>query len=228
MKTGSDVCEAFESAISSGRSASAAFLHISEFARAEPKGRFVKRAIDLGLSIPLIILLSPLLLVIAVAIKWDSSGPIFFRQPRYGIGLRPFTIWKFRSLRHGAPDPHQRYRMLAHDERITKLGSFLRRTSLDELPQLFNVVGGSMSLVGPRPLVEWESLASLQTHPERFSVKPGITGLCQVRFRNWGEMAARWDCDVEYARNWSPWLDLRILLQTPGCVMRREKIYPRS
>jgi lipopolysaccharide/colanic/teichoic acid biosynthesis glycosyltransferase len=227
--TAEEVFAAFESAVFSSQPGTASldqpFLDLS---KGRARGAFVKRVLDLALAIPITLLLSPVFLLIAIAIKLDSFGPVFFRQPRYGIKMRPFSIWKFRSLQHGAPDPHDRYRMLAHDSRITRVGAFLRRTSLDELPQLFNVIGGSMSLVGPRPLVEWESLASLRTHPERFTVKPGITGLCQVRFRNSGAMAIRWDCDVEYVRKWNPLLDLGILLRTPRCVLRRENIYPPS
>ena len=103
-------------------------------------------------------------------IKLESSGPVFFRQRRFGQAMRPFMIFKFRSLRHNLPDPHERYEMMEHDPRITRVGAFLRSTSLDELPQLFNVIAGSMSLVGPRPLVEWESLEALRNHGERFEV----------------------------------------------------------
>jgi len=219
-----DVFKPFESPIFPDALATASL----DLPKVRSKGAFAKRAFDLALAVPITLLLSPLFLLIAIAIKLDSTGPVFFRQSRYGMGMRPFTIWKFRSLRHGAPDPHDRYRMLEHDARITRIGAFLRRTSLDELPQLFNVIAGSMSLVGPRPLVEWESLASSRTHPERFAVKPGITGLCQIRFRNRGEMGARWDCDVEYARDRTALLDLVILIKTPGCVLRRENIYPAS
>jgi lipopolysaccharide/colanic/teichoic acid biosynthesis glycosyltransferase len=224
-----DLLMAFESAVFSNQSKTASLEEqFAGLTKIRANGTVAKRALDLALAIPITIVLSPLFLLVAIAIKLDSFGPVFFKQPRYGIGMRPFTIWKFRSLQHGAPDPHDRYRMQAHDARITRVGAFLRRTSLDELPQLFNVIGGSMSLVGPRPLIEWESLASLRTHPERFSVKPGITGLCQVRFRNFGEMAVRWDCDVEYVRNWSPLLDLSILMRTPSRVLRRQNIYPPS
>ena len=101
-----------------------------------------------------------------------------------GQEMREFTIIKFRSLSHAAPDPHERYEMLEGDRRITRVGALIRATSLDELPQLFNVVEGSMSLVGPRPLVEWESQDALITHPQRYRVKPGITGLSQIEVRN--------------------------------------------
>jgi len=186
----------------------------------------LKRAIDLGVALPLCLALSPLFLLVAVAIKLNSRGPVFFRQQRRGLGFRKFTILKFRSLRHAAPDPHGRYEMNEHDPRITRVGEWIRRTSLDELPQLLNVIAGSMSLVGPRPLVEWESRDCLATHPERFLVKPGITGLSQIHVRNAVDLDARSDWDVEYVRRWSVSLDLAILLQTPFRVFRTDAIYP--
>jgi lipopolysaccharide/colanic/teichoic acid biosynthesis glycosyltransferase len=163
----------------------------------------LKRSIDLGIALPLGLVLSPLFLLVALAIKLDSRGPVFFRQERRGLGFRKFTILKFRSLRHAAPDPHGRYEMNEHDPRITRVGEWIRRTSLDELPQLLNVIAGSMSLVGPRPLVEWESRDCIATHPERFLVKPGITGLSQIHVRNAVDLDARSDWDVEYVRRWS-------------------------
>ena len=223
------VFEAFEAATASASPSPSKHNHNSAPSSPRRKtARLVKRSMDVALAVPLAVFLTPIFVLLAIAIKLDSPGPVLFRQTRHGRRMRPFTIFKFRTLRHKVADPHHRYRMLAQDSRITRVGGFLRRTSLDELPQLLNVIGSSMSMVGPRPLVEWESRASLRTHPERFEVKPGITGLCQTRFRNWGETDIRWDCDVEYVRNWSPLLDLKILLKTPSCVLRGEKIYPSS
>jgi lipopolysaccharide/colanic/teichoic acid biosynthesis glycosyltransferase len=188
--------------------------------------RALKRALDLALGVPITLLLLPLLGLVALAIRIDSPGPALFRQQRRGAGMRPFTMLKFRSLRHGAPDPHARYEMLAGDSRITRIGGLLRRTSIDELPQLFNVLAGSMSLVGPRPLVEWESQEAWRSHAERFAVKPGLTGLSQVTVRNSVGFCARLDKDVEYVRRHSPWLDLQILLRTPAALLREDTIYP--
>ncbi len=188
----------------------------------------LKRLLDLLVALPLCVLLAPLFLGLALAIRLESPGPALFRQSRRGRDMRPFVFFKLRSLRHGAPDPHVRYEMVEADPRITRLGAFLRRSSLDELPQLFNILAGSMSLVGPRPLVEWESQEALRSHPERFRVKPGLTGLSQVTVRNSVDFAARLDKDVEYVRHWSLGLDLWILLRTPATVWSREMIYPEQ
>ena len=133
---------------------------------------------------------------------------------------------KFRTLRQDMPDPHSRYEMREDDPRITRVGAFLRNTSLDELPQLYNVITGSMSLVGPRPLVEWESRETLRKHAARFEVKPGITGLSQITVRNSVDLDSRSDVDVEYVGRWSPLLDLEVLLRTPAYVLTRSAIYP--
>ena len=178
------------------------------------------------MAVPSCVVLAPLIGLLALAVRLESPGPAFFRQQRRGRGFRPFTVLKFRSLRHGAPDPRPRYEMVAADPRITRVGRFLRATSLDELPQLFNVVLGSMSLVGPRPLVEWESQLALERFPERFRVKPGITGWAQVTVRNAGGFDERCLKDVEYVRRWSLALDLLVLLRTPAALVRAGATYP--
>lgn len=195
--------------------------------RCRPSGRLIYRLLDLALAIPLCIVLASVGVLAGLAIKLDSRGPVFFRQPRRGRGMQPFTVIKFRSMRHAASDPREGYETLEADPRITRVGAFIRRTSLDELPQLLNVLQGSMSLIGPRPLVEWESQSALRTHPERFHVQPGITGLCQVTVRNSVGLRARLDKDVEYVRCWNPFVDLWIPLRTPSAVLRREAIYPQ-
>ncbi len=151
----------------------------------------LKRVLGSLLAALLIVLLLPLYILIYVAIKFDSRGPVIFVQERWGMHTRRFKMYKFRTLRHNAPDPTPKYEMLENDARVTRVGAVLRRTSLDELPQLFNVVIGNMSLVGPRPLVEWESKECLRNHAERFLVKPGITGLSQVYARNAVDLSAR-------------------------------------
>jgi lipopolysaccharide/colanic/teichoic acid biosynthesis glycosyltransferase len=185
-----------------------------------------KRGLDLTLGLPLFFVCLPLFLLLALAIKLDSPGPVLFRQARRGRDFKSFTIFKFRSLRHAAADPHERYEMQETDPRITRVGAFLRRTSLDELPQILNVLAGTMSLVGPRPLVEWESQEAVRTHPERFRVKPGITGLSQVEVRNAAPFAVRLDHDVLYVQRKSLLLDLAILARTPLSAVRGEAIYP--
>lgn len=186
---------------------------------------WLKRPMDLLLALPLALVLAPLMLLIALAIRIETPGPALFRQQRYGRGFRPFTILKFRSLRHGEPDPRAHYEMSEEDPRITRIGAWLRRTSLDELPQILNVIAGSMSLVGPRPLVESESRACLERHAERFLMRPGITGLQQVQVRNAVDLDGRSDLDVAYVRRWSPILDLLLLIRTPSRVLRADGVY---
>jgi len=188
----------------------------------------LKRALDLALALPLCLLLAPLLVAIALAVRLETPGPALFRQQRRGRGFRPFTFLKFRSLRHGAPDPHAAYEMVASDPRITRVGRWLRATSLDELPQLLNVIEGSMSLVGPRPLVEWESRRALEGFAERFLVKPGITGWSQVLVRNAVGFDERCAKDVEYVQRFGLGLDLQILARTPGSLLRGDRIYPQG
>ena len=203
-----------------------AFASAKAPSRGEWLALALKRAADLSIGVPTCLLLVPFIAAIAVAIRIDSPGPAFFTQTRRGFRFRRFTIVKFRSLRHRAPDPHDRYEMLEADPRITRVGSWLRKTSLDEVPQLFNVLAGSMSLVGPRPLVEWESQQARADFPERFLVKPGLTGWGQVTVRNSVDFKTRCEKDVEYVRRQSFRLDLLILALTPLALLRRGRIYP--
>ena len=191
-----------------------------------PIGLLFKRVVDLCIAVPFCVILAPVFALIAVAIRLESEGPVFFVQDRRGKGFKLFRFVKFRSLRHAAPDPHARYEMVAADPRITLVGAFLRRSSLDELPQLFQVIAGSMSLVGPRPLVEWESQECLNGYSDRFCVKPGITGLSQVTVRNSVDLAGRCEKDLEYVHGWSLGLDLRILLSTPLALLSGSGVYP--
>jgi lipopolysaccharide/colanic/teichoic acid biosynthesis glycosyltransferase len=201
-------------------------LSLPEGLRSHLRHEWLKRIIDLSIALPLLLLLMPLLVLIAAAIRMDSPGPALFRQRRFGRHFTPFVINKFRSLRVGEPDPHANYEMSETDPRITRTGHWLRRTSLDELPQIFNVIAGSMSLVGPRPLNEGESRACLVRHAERFLVRPGITGLQQVELRNASTLDERSDLDVAYVRTWSLRLDFSILLKTPFRVLSGSGIYP--
>lgn len=169
----------------------------------------IKRFLDLMLSLALIILLSPLFLIISLAIKIDSSGPVFYRQTRTGLNGKDFTLLKFRSM---AAD-NDVYDFKTGD-RITKVGNFIRKTSLDELPQLINILKGEMSFVGPRP---WLSILNdyyTEKQKRRFLVRPGITGLAQVSGRKDLDILKRIELDVEYADNISLWLDIRIILKT--------------
>lgn len=188
---------------------------------------FVKRALDVVLGTALLIALAIPMLLIALAVKLTSRGPVIFRQNRYGQDGREIRVWKFRSMR--VTENGQKIQQATlNDPRITKLGAFLRRTSLDELPQLINVIAGSMSLVGPRPHATAHNEQYRKLIPGymlRHKVKPGITGLAQVN--GWrGEtdtdekMQKRVEFDHKYIREWSPWLDIKILFQTVFTVLK--------
>jgi exopolysaccharide biosynthesis polyprenyl glycosylphosphotransferase len=196
-----------------------------------PTSSFVKRLIDIALSLCAIVVTSPLMVLIAIAIKTTSEGPALFKQQRVGLGKRRFTIFKFRtmqvnaesmihSLEHLSETQGPTFK-LKNDPRITTIGTFLRKTSLDELPQLFNVLIGDMSLVGPRPLPvrDYEGFSS-DWQRKRFSVKPGITCLWQVNGRSLIGFDEWMKLDVHYINNWSIWLDLKILVQTIPAVLR--------
>jgi exopolysaccharide biosynthesis polyprenyl glycosylphosphotransferase len=192
----------------------------------------LKRALDVTLASLAILLLSPLLVALGVWIKLDSPGPMVFRQRRPGIRGRAFEMLKFRTMRMDAEaflyaDPvlHDRFIRngcklpLRDDPRITRVGRFLRRMSLDEIPQLFNVVRGDMSLVGPRPLVGPELENYGGSVPILLSVKPGMTGLWQVSGRSEIAFPERAEMDLEYVRSWSFMRDLWILIRTPPAVL---------
>jgi exopolysaccharide biosynthesis polyprenyl glycosylphosphotransferase len=199
--------------------------------------RRIKRAIDLVGSAALLALTAPLFAWIAWHIKRDSAGPVFFRQVRLGEGQRSFTLLKFRTMAENADDaPHREYvRQIMHrgasptanglyklDRRseVTKFGAWLRRTSLDELPQLFNVLRGEMSLVGPRPCLPYETDLFEPQHFDRFLLPAGMTGLWQVTARARVTLKEALDLDAAYARSWSLGLDLRLLVQTPLALLR--------
>ncbi len=197
----------------------------------------VKRLIDIMGAIIGLVLFAPLMVVVAIAIKLDSPGPVFFSQERVGYGGRLFRLLKFRTMRDGADaekasivhlnhtgDP--RLFKIPNDPRITRLGAWLRRWSIDELPQLWNVLRGDMSLVGPRPFFETDLDDYLDHHFVRLGAKPGITGLWQVNGRSAVldfEEVVRLDC--EYIDRWSLWLDAKILLGTLPAVLRRTGAY---
>ena len=204
--------------------------------------RLLKRFIDVTGAVVGLLVASPLMVLTAIAIRLDSRGPVFFRQERVGVGGKRFQVWKFRTMTHNAPDTlHREYmtRMLGGDEastlqrdgngrpvfkmvedpRITRIGRFLRKSSLDELPQFFNVLRGEMSLVGPRPPVPYEFDAYDHWQYDRMQVRPGITGLWQVSGRSRLSYRQMCELDVDYVRRWSVWLDLRILLRTVPVVL---------
>ncbi|MDA8192862.1 MAG: sugar transferase [Thermaerobacter sp.] len=192
----------------------------------------VKRWLDLTVSLGLLIVALPLLLALGILIRLDSDGPALYRQTRIGQQGRPFVMWKFRTMRLGAErewvapsDADALETFLFQDRgdvRITRLGQWLRQTSLDELPQLYNVLRGEMSLVGPRPEIpEMVALYSPEMHG-RHVMKPGITGLAQVSGRGALTTQETVRLDLEYCRHWSLGLDLRILLMTIASVLRKK------
>ena len=203
----------------------------------------VCRALDIVVSAILLVVLAPLFAAIAVAVRLDSPGPAMFRQRRLGRHLDPFTVHKFRTMEHGATEDHHRefvtilisgelpeadgsdceengslYKM-TEDARVTRCGRLLRRSSLDELPQLWNVLRGEMSLVGPRPPIPYE----VEQYPPhwfaRFAVKPGVTGLWQVSGRSDVSLEEMIALDVDYIRRRSLWLNLKIIVRTIPAVL---------
>jgi lipopolysaccharide/colanic/teichoic acid biosynthesis glycosyltransferase len=199
----------------------------------------VKRALDIALASALIVIVAPLLALLWCLVRSTSAGPSLFRQERLGRDMRPFTMLKLRSMQVSNDDwVHRSYvtSMLAvegkaaardgglfkltDDPRVTSLGVWLRRTSLDELPQLINVLRGDMSLVGPRPMLPWEAQLLAAPYRPRFTVKPGITGLWQVSGRSRLSMQRALELDVEYVRRRSIFLDLTILARTVPALFR--------
>lgn len=197
-----------------------------------------KRILDLAITLPLLAILSPLLLAIAIAIKLTSRGPVLFRQSRVGIGNEPFTMLKFRSMIVSAPSDDRALREAFHQElagtrapenesfkldadpRVTRVGRIIRATSLDEITQLFNVVRGEMSLVGPRPALDWEAEAFPAEFQRRTDALPGITGLWQVSGRSRLSTPEMLELDLEYIDRQSLWLDIQILFRTIPVVIR--------
>lgn len=206
----------------------------------------LKRALDITGSILGIILFLPLFIIIAISIKLTSRGPVFFRQKRMGYGGNEFTLLKFRSMfidnddsvhreftksliqgdNAGSSRDNRTMYKMKNDPRITRIGAFLRKTSLDELPQLFNVLSGDMSLVGPRPPIQYEVEEYEQWHKQRvLDVKPGITGVWQVQGRGRVSFNEMVRMDIQYIRQWSLLLDLMLIIKTPLALFKAEGAY---
>ena len=196
------------------------------------RNRAKKRALDLSITVPALIFLAPLLLIVGICVKLDSPGPMFFLQDRLGRGNRLFKMIKFRSMRSDLCDLEGKQSTRRDDDRITRVGKFIRKTSIDELPQLINVLNGDMSLVGPRP----HALGSLAGHKlfwevdqeywHRHALKPGITGLAQIRGYRGAthesiDLSNRLRADLEYMREWEIWRDAAILLSTFKVLVHR-------
>ena len=206
------------------------------------QGRF-KRAFDLLATSLMLVVASPVMLVIALLIKQTSPGPVLFAQERLGKDGKPFRFYKFRSMEHNSDDaihrqfvamfiggeddgftdtnPGDHVFKMKRDPRVTGIGAMLRRTSLDELPQLFNILMGEMSLVGPRPPIAYEIENYQPWHMERLKAVPGLTGLWQVSGRSTVSFEEMVPLDIRYINNWSPWQDFRILLNTIPVVFQR-------
>jgi exopolysaccharide biosynthesis polyprenyl glycosylphosphotransferase len=195
-----------------------------------------KRLMDMCGSAVLLLAMIPLFMLVAVLIKLDSAGPVFFRQERLGLNKRRFRLFKFRTMVEGAEKQQQQLEHLNEadgpvfkikdDPRITRIGKFLRRSSIDELPQLVNVLKGEISLVGPRPMaVRDADRIDTQWHKRRFSVKPGVTCLWQVNGRSNASFDDWVRMDLEYIDKWSLTLDMKILLKTIPVVLRGRGAY---
>jgi len=203
---------------------------------------YVKRAFDLLIATTMLVVISPVMLVIALLINRSSSGPVLYVQERLGRDGRPFKFYKFRSMAHNSDDAiHRQFAAmfingdksgcaesnegdevfkLKKDPRITSIGALLRRTSLDELPQLFNIIRGDMSLVGPRPPIAYEIENYQPWHMERLKAVPGLTGLWQVSGRSSVSFEEMVRLDIRYINEWSPAADLKILLKTVPVVLK--------
>jgi lipopolysaccharide/colanic/teichoic acid biosynthesis glycosyltransferase len=202
-------------------------------ARWEPAAR---RAVDLGVVLIALLVLAIPMLLVAMAIRLGTPGPALYRQQRIGRGGRPFTMYKFRTMRVGGSDAQHRELIarelrgedtsvggswkIDSDPRVTRLGSILRRTSADELPQLLNVLRGQMALVGPRPCLDWEAKMFPPKYAGRFDVPPGLTGLWQVSGRSTMGTLEMLELDLTYVRSWSFWTDLMILMRTVPTLLR--------
>ncbi|MCY1510119.1 UDP-glucose:undecaprenyl-phosphate glucose-1-phosphate transferase [compost metagenome] len=193
-----------------------------------PTAALTKAALDRSVALLAILLLSPLLLGTSLAVKLSSPGPVLFKQKRHGWNGKVIKVWKFRSMRVHA-DAHVK-QATREDPRITRVGRFIRRTSIDELPQLFNVLQGRMSLVGPRPHAVAHNdyyTGKIDAYMARHRIKPGITGLAQIsgsrgETETIDKMERRVELDLAYINNWSIWLDLKILIKTPFTLLSKD------
>jgi lipopolysaccharide/colanic/teichoic acid biosynthesis glycosyltransferase len=199
------------------------------------RDRILKRVLDLGIASFALLLLAPLMVLLAIAIKLESPGPALFRQPRFGKNNRMFGLLKFRSMRTDCSDSAGNRSTSHDDDRLTRLGKFIRRTSLDELPQFFNVMNGTMSIVGPRPHAAGSTAEDIlfwqidRRYFDRHAIKPGITGLAQIRglrgaTHQRDDLTNRLRSDLEYVAGWTVWRDIKIIAATFG-VLVHEKAY---
>jgi lipopolysaccharide/colanic/teichoic acid biosynthesis glycosyltransferase len=192
----------------------------------EPIGGRAKRTLDLAIAIPLFVVMTPVFVIVAILIRRDSRGTAFYRQTRVGLDGRQFRLIKFRTMVDGAEFIGAGLDNDAGDPRITKVGARLRALSIDELPQLINVLVGDMSLVGPRPTLRDQVERYTPEQRRRLRARPGITGLAQISGRSTLPWSQRIIIDVHYVDNWSMRVDLAVLLRTIPALLRRHETYP--
>ena len=182
---------------------------------------YLKNIIDLFCGLFIFILLIPILIILSILVFLSMGSPIFFKQERIGKNNKPFIMYKFRTMREPKDGEN---RLLSDADRVTKVGAFLRKTSLDELPEIINVIKGEMSLVGPRPLLDLHLELFNDQQLKRHDVKPGMTGLAQVMGRQSLSFTQRTDLDVKYVENLSLWLDIKIIIKTVLVVLGADGI----
>lgn len=187
---------------------------------------FLKRIFDIVFSLILVLLLSPLLLIIAIVVKSGSRGPVIFKQSRAGKDRKPFVLYKFRTMKIDA-DPFGQSPKDGNDSRLIAGGRFMREYSLDELPQLFNVLKGDMSLIGPRPLYISQINEMDEHYKRRSLVKPGLTGLSQLYSRSELTAKANLDLDIKYVEEQNLWLDIKIIFLTLIAVISKKGVYEK-
>lgn len=188
----------------------------------------VKRLLDVILAVAMLVCASPILLLIALIIKLESKGPVLFKQDRRGLKGEPFKIYKFRSMTVGAEQQGTGVYSFKNDPRVTKVGKFIRKTSIDELPQLINIIKGEMSFIGPRPVLTyhpWKLEEYTEEQMKRFEVLPGVTGLAQLNGRKELEWPERIKLDIEYVENLSFRLDVKLFFQTIKKVLLMQDNY---
>lgn len=185
----------------------------------------IKRCFDILVSLVILVPFLPIWVILALLVKCTSPGPVFFLQDRPGLHKKIFKIYKFRTMRPGSEKMVKGQEVMKDDDRITPIGKFLRRSKLDEIPQILNVLKGQMSLIGPRP----ERVASLEDYDDeiskRLNMLPGMTGLAQVSGNIYLDLQERYKLDVYYVEHFSLWLDIKILLRTVGVVLLGEEKY---
>lgn len=187
--------------------------------------RFIKRLIDIAVSLIVLLVFLPLWVIVSVLIKTTSKGPVFFLQDRPGLNKQIFKVYKFRTMKPGSDKMVKGQEVMKDDDRVTAIGKLLRRTKIDEIPQVLNVLKGEMTLVGPRP----ERIASLADYDDeiskRLNMSPGMTGLAQVSGNIYLSLEDRYKFDVYYVENFSVWLDIKIIFRTVGVVLLGEDRY---